>query len=225
MARILIVAAHPDDEVLGCGGTIARHAAAGHVVNILFMADGVGARGRGVKAGAKTERRAAALQSAKILGARKPQFLNFADNRMDEKPLLEIVHGLERAVAKLKPDVVYTHHRSDLNIDHRITHDAVLTTFRPLPGASVKAIYSFEVPSSTEWAAPSAGDAFVPALFVDTAPFQAIKTKALNCYIKEMRPFPHPRSLQAIEALGRWRGASVGLKAAEAFMVVRLLHV
>jgi len=217
--RILVVVAHPDDEVLGAGGTLARHAAAGDQVYIAFLADGVGARGND-KAAAE-HRATAARRAATILGAGKPHFLGFGDNRLDSVDLLDIIQAVERVVADSKPAIVYTHHAGDLNIDHGICHRAVLTACRPMPGSPVRAIYAMEVPSSTEWAAPSAGDAFLPSRFVDISAVQDIKRRALEAYAEEMRPFPHPRSFEAVEALAKWRGASAGLSAAEAFMVLR----
>ena len=216
--NVLVVAAHPDDETLGCGGTIAGHAAAGDTVQVLFLADGVGARG-GHDAAAIASRNRAAADAATTLGAEAPRSLGLPDNRLDTVPLLDIVKPIEALVAELAPAVVYTHHGGDLNIDHRIAHRAVLTACRPLPESPVRAIHAFEVPSSSEWA--DAGDPFVPARFVDIGETFATKMAALACYGDEMRAFPHPRSSEAIEALARWRGASAGLALAEAFAVVR----
>lgn len=216
--NVLVVAAHPDDETLGCGGTIARHAAAGDTVSLLFLADGVGARGDHDAAAIAGRTRAAAAAAA-ALGAEPPRCLGLPDNRLDTVALLDIVKAIEALVEEVRPAVVYTHHGGDLNIDHRIAHRAVLTACRPLPESPVRAIHAFEVPSSSEWASP--GDAFVPTRFVDIAATFATKMAALACYGDEMRAFPHPRSAQAVEALARWRGASAGLALAEAFAVVR----
>ena len=218
--RILVVAAHPDDEALGCGGTMARHAATGDDVHVLFLADGEGARR---DAGGVDERMRVARAAADALGARAPEFLSLPDNRLDSLDLLDIVRRVEEAVDRIGPAVVYTHHRGDLNVDHRIACQVVLTACRPLPGRGVREIYGFEVPSSTEWAAPSAADAFLPHRWVDVTAQMAAKRRALECYAAEMRPFPHPRSFEAVEALARWRGASAGLKAAEAFMTFRIV--
>jgi len=222
MAKVLIVAAHPDDEVLGCGGTIARHVAQGDHVDIVFMADGEGARGRGHRA--KQSRMTAAYKCADILGAARPVCLGFDDNRMDRVPVLDIVQVLEKAVEKICPEIIYTHHFGDLNVDHRTTHQAVLTVLRPLPDSSARSIFAFEVPSSTEWASPCAGEAFIPNLYVDVAPYVEIKNRALMAYKSELREPPHARSREGIEALARWRGASSGLYMAEAFAVIRMIH-
>jgi LmbE family N-acetylglucosaminyl deacetylase len=218
-AIVLVVVAHPDDEVLGAGGTLARHARAGSKVHILFLADGVGARGADKAA---AERRiAAARKAAACLGAQEPVFLGLPDNRLDSLDLLDVTQAIEGIIAKTDPAVVYTHHAGDLNIDHAICHRAVLTACRPLPGSNVRAIYAMEVASSTEWAAPSAVNAFQPSRFVDISAVQDLKRRALQAYVEEMRPYPHPRSFEAIEALVKWRGATAGLQAAEAFMVLR----
>jgi N-acetylneuraminate synthase len=216
-SAVLIVTAHPDDEVLGAGGTLARHAANGDKVHIVFLADGVRARGEDKAA---VERRAQAARSAASrLGAKEPQFLGFPDNRLDRIDLLDITQAVERAIRAIGPSTVYTHHAGDLNIDHAICHRVVLTACRPLPGSEVRRIYAMEVPSSTEWASPAPHNAFVPTRFVDIAAVQEIKRRALEAYSEEMRPFPHPRSFEAIAALAKWRGATAGLAAAEAFMV------
>jgi LmbE family N-acetylglucosaminyl deacetylase len=213
---VLVVAAHPDDELLGCGGTIARHAREGAKVHVLFMTDGVGARGSSVGEAARRKSAEAAL---KILGAEAPVFLNFPDNAMDGVVLLDIVKKVEETVARVKPTIVYAHHGGDLNVDHQATHRATMTACRPLPGSSVRAIYGFEVLSSTEWSLTP----FQPARFagIDIE----LKLKALREYHQEMREAPHARSYEAVKALAVVRGASAGLPAAEAFSVLRLVEV
>ena len=225
MTSILVVAAHPDDEILGCGGTLAWHAARGDTVHVLIVAEGATSRdsrrdpeGRDAEL---TGLRAAASCAASTIGADEPRMLGLPDNRLDGLPLLDVIKPVEAVVEAVAPEIVYTHHAGDLNVDHRIVHQAVVTACRPLPGSSVRAIYAFETPSSTEW--QSAGEAFRPQRWVDIEPFLRCKMRALEAYEAEMRPFPHARSFDAVEALARWRGASAGLKAAECFMVVREL--
>jgi LmbE family N-acetylglucosaminyl deacetylase len=225
-ARVLIVAAHPDDEILGCGGLVARHAAAGDRVNTLILAEGDTARqprrDGDDDAAAKIEAlRGAARAAAKILGAEPPHFAGLPDNRMDSLMLLDIVKHVEAAVERLAPSLVYTHHGGDLNIDHRLTHQAVITACRPLPGSPVHGIYSFETASSTEWGSREIDAGFRPTRFVDIGDFLDAKLRALDCYEAEMRPFPHARSREAVEARARVRGAEAGLAAAEAFGVIR----
>jgi len=216
---VLAVVAHPDDEVLGAGGTLARHAVNGSEVHIIFLADGVGARGQGKAAAAR--RAEAARNAALCIGAKDPRFLGFPDNRLDRLELLDMVQAIECAIQSIQPNTVYTHHIGDLNIDHSICHRAVLTACRPLSGSSVRRIYAMEVPSSTEWASSVAGNVFIPSRFVDISTTQKAKRSALEAYSEEMRPFPHPRSFEAVDALAKWRGAAAGLAAAEAFMVLR----
>ncbi len=216
---ILAIIAHPDDEALGAGGALARHAAKGDAVHILFLTDGVSARG--VDKAAAERRAKAAKLSASALRAQEPEFLGLPDNRLDRLELLDIVQPIENVIRKIAPRTIYTHHAGDLNIDHVLCHRAVLTACRPLPGSSVLRIYAMEVPSSTEWSSPNSGNAFMPTHFVDISGTQEAKRRALEAYGEEMRPFPHARSYEVVEALATWRGASVGLRAAEAFMVVR----
>ncbi len=217
--QIQIVAAHPDDEALGCGGTIARHAAAGDLVDVVFLTDGVGARG--TERDAIAARRRAAEAACAILGARRVQFGEFPDNRMDSIALLDVVAWLESAIKDVAVDIVYTHAGGDLNIDHRIAHQACMTLFRPLPRSRTNGIFAFEVPSSTEWSSEAIGSGFRPDRFVDVSATIDKKLRALEAYGSEMHAFPHARSLVAVKALATWRGASVGLEAAEAFQTLR----
>ncbi|MGF1609147.1 MAG: PIG-L deacetylase family protein [Kiloniellales bacterium] len=225
--RVLVVAAHPDDEVLGCGGTSARHAAAGDDVHVLVLAEGATSRDLARQA---TERSAeisalrdAAAAAAETLGTRAPRFAGLPDNRLDGHDLLDVVKIVEAVVADLRPSIVYCHHGGDLNVDHRIVHQAVVTACRPLPGAPVRRLLAFETPSSTEWSTTATGPAFRPACFVDISRHLDRKLAALRCYAAEMRAFPHARSLEAVEALARVRGAAAGVAAAEAFEPVREL--
>lgn len=220
--KILVVAAHADDEVLGCGGTIARHVAKGDRVHVVFMADGVGSRGDN-ESNELIFRNCARDKAMKILGVEKWFSLNLPDNRMDSVPLLNVVKALEPIIEQVQPARVYTHHHGDLNVDHRIAHQAVITACRPLPGSSVREILAFEVMSSTEWATPGVAP-FVPNVFVDISDYLPKKLEALAAYELEMRPAPHARSVANVESLARQRGNCVGLEAAEAFNVVRLIQ-
>jgi len=219
---VTAIVAHPDDEILGAGGALSRHAHSGESVHVIFLTDGVGARG-GKKGG--EARRLAAQEACATIGVKQENihFYNFPDNKMDSLSLLDVVQTLEKKLQELEPRVIYTHHAGDLNIDHRITHQAVLTACRPQLGSSVTAIYGFEILSSTEWATPEAQTAFIPSFYIDISEYFDIKMKALRSYDMEMRPFPHSRSYEAIEALATLRGAHVGMKKAEAFTVIRQL--
>ena len=220
--RVLVIAAHADDEALGCGGTLARHTDNGDEVQVIFLADGVASRGP--EAGdtlSMARRHAAAEQAARALGTLPPILLGLPDNRLDSIPLLDIVQSFEARAQAFLPAVVYTHFGGDLNVDHRIAHQATLTVFRPVPGSTVRAIYTFETPSSTEWAGTEIGPPFRPSRYVGIEANWQAKHAALVAYAEEMRPEPHSRSLGAVEALARRRGAEVGLRLAEAFGVVR----
>lgn len=217
--QVLVVAAHPDDELLGCGGTIARHSAEGDDVHVLILATGATSRSEHGSEDVKHLQKAA-REAATIVGARSPVFGGFSDNRMDEVPILSVIKSVEAHRDAVVPDIVYTHHHGDLNVDHRVTHQAVLTAFRPLPGLHPVDIFAFETLSSSEWGAAADGG-FRPQRFVDIAPFMEAKIEALRQYQSELRLFPHARSLEAVRALAVLRGVSVGLGAAEAFTVVR----
>lgn len=222
---VLVIAAHPDDEILGCGATLARHAAAGDQVRGLIIAEGATSRAeRRDVHGQRREIRAlqrAAREAARELGLQPPELAGFPDNRLDSVQLLDIVKRIELTVESFRPTIVYTHHGGDLNIDHKLVFDAVVTACRPLPGSTVRAIYAFETVSSTEWGGPAAGMTFHPSRFVGIEDFLDAKMRALQHYESEIRPFPHPRSFRAVEALAVLRGSSVGIAAAEAFVVVR----
>lgn len=215
---VLVVASHTDDEAMGCGGTIARHVTQGDEVHLLFMTDGVGSRD--VLAEQASERLSAAQQAAQTLGVSSFTNLSFPDNRMDAVPLLDIVKEVEAKISEIKPEIIYTHHIGDLNIDHQVTHKAVMTACRPQPGFSVKTIYAFEVLSSTEWQTSNLA-LFIPNVFIDITDYLSVKMDASKAYYDEMREVPHSRSLKHIELLARHRGYTVGIHAAEAFMLVR----
>jgi N-acetylglucosamine malate deacetylase 1 len=219
--KILAMVAHPDDEVLGAGGALARHASRGDEVYIAFLTDGVGARSEDQAAALR--RAAAAAQAAGFLGAHPPQFLGFPDNRLDTVALLDVVKSIEKIVASVTPHAIYTHHSGDLNIDHVICHRAVMTACRPLSASSVRRILAMEIPSSTEWASESS-KTFTPNCFIEISATRAAKRRALAAYAEEMRAFPHPRSVESITALENSRGAAAGLACAEAFMVLRQIE-
>ena len=218
--NVLVVAAHPDDEALGCGGTMAKHAENGDTVHALFLTHGVGARLNEAKSQHHIRISASKVALAH-LGTANSTYYDLPDNQLDTVPMLTIVRMIEDIAQIVKPEIVYTHHNSDLNIDHRICNQAVITAFRPIPGQHVSAIYAFEVCSSTNWAFGSAINSFQPNRYINITKQWAAKQLALEAYALEMRDFPHGRSLEAVEALARWRGTTVGVSAAEAFTVIR----
>ena len=221
---VIVVAAHPDDDVLGCGGAIARHARDGERVEIVYLADGVTARethGGARDDAALSRRRSAAVRAAGVLGATDVVFGDLPDNRMDTVALLDIVRIVEDHIERVRPTVVYTHSPIDLNIDHRLAHEAVMTACRPQSDHVVRTILSFEVPSSSHWRSPSSAAAFAPNWYVDISEVLDLKIAALSAYEEELRPWPHPRSVEAIAHLAAWHGAGIGVSAAEAFCVER----
>ena len=226
--KYLIISAHPDDEVLGCGGSMAKWSKEGNEVHVLIMAEGITSRDKERDKSLRKNELSLLGQSARkaadILGVSSLKLLDNPDNRMDSMDLLDVVKPLEKYIFNINPDVVVTHHSSDLNIDHQIIHQAVMTACRPTYGNTVKRILSFEVPSSTEWQSVTSGNSFRPNWFEDISESLDLKIEALKVYQSEMREWPHPRSLKAVEHLARWRGATVGCDAAEAFMLNRFIN-
>lgn len=218
----LVVAAHPDDEVLGCGGLIARAADHGQEVRIAILAEGLTSRDTARDVAMRSDElqalHAVARQAGAALGAQSVEFGGCPDNRMDSLALLDITKMVEKLVQRYRPGTVLTHHRGDVNIDHRQIHDAVVTACRPQPGNPVRRLLFFEVNSSTEWQPPYSAAPFVPSVFVDISATLARKLEALSLYESEMRQWPHARSVKAVEHLARFRGATVGVEAAEAFV-------
>ena len=232
--RILVICAHHDDEVLGCGATIKKLTASGHEVGVLILGEGTTARATTTRM--ELERlKNNHLQALEVLGAksiecdvpiRKTDLGHFTntlpDNRFDTVPLLKIVQMVERVIDEFKPNTIYSHTTHDLNIDHRITAQAVLTATRPLPGQTVKELYAFEVMSSTEYSF-NQFELFRANTYVDVTEHFKSKLDAIRCYEDELRAFPHPRSLQALEAWGAVRGSQVGVEYGEAFELIRAI--
>ena len=221
--RILVLAAHPDDEVLGCGGTIAKFASDGAFIHIAFLADGVFSREGDTKEAENEllERREASRKACTIMGVNSVSFDNLPDNRLDTIALLEITKKIENLIDAHQVDTIFTHHIGDVNIDHQRVHQAMIPACRPQKGSFVKNILCFEVPSSTEWQLPGSAEAFVPNFFIDISKTINTKREALKAYSAELREWPHPRSIKGVEALASWRGATIGTEAAEAFILCR----
>jgi len=220
--RILIIAAHPDDEILGCGASAARFVDEGNEVGVHILGEGAASRcSDAAEAEAQISLlRSAARRAADTLGCGHLSFDTLPDNMFDSVPLLDVVKRIETVIDEFRPEIVFTQHGGDINIDHVITYRATMTAVRPMQGSCVKALYAYEVPSSTEWAFNRFQPAFTPDSFVDVTAYLARKLKAMACYQEEVRPFPHPRSSEALEAYAKVRGATVGVKAAEAFQTV-----
>ncbi len=225
--NVLVVAAHPDDELLGCGGTIALHVLHGDDVSVLILGEGKTSRTPTTHQNVKQELenlKTEAIRAGKVIGIKKIYFADLPDNQFDTVSLLSIVKEIEKIKEIVNPVIVYTHHFGDMNIDHQITYRAVLTATRPIPGESVNTILTFETPSSTEWNSYMLTHAFIPNYFIDIEKTIALKLKALACYKSEMRKYPHPRSLRHIEELSAVNGTKVGLRHVENFVLVRLVQ-
>lgn len=221
MGIVLVIAAHPDDEVLGAGGTMARMSEDNEVY-VLILGQGMTSRERAEKEELLKTLRENSREANKTLGVKEVFFEDFPDNMMDSVPLLDIVKVVEKYISRLKPETILTHSLADLNIDHRITHQAVITATRPQDKNPVKKILAFEVLSSTHW--NFSGRDFRPNVFFDISDTLEKKVAAMNTYSTEVRDFPHPRSERIIRALSEFRGSQAGARGAEAFELVREIH-
>lgn len=222
--KILVIAAHPDDEVLGCGGTMAKLAREGNEIYTLMMGEGLTARDkkrdRGLRKKELNELKKQIDSANRMLGVKEIFIHNFPDNRFDSVDLLDIIKKIEEVKRKIKPEVVFTQHEKDLNIDHQILYKAVLAATRPMVGETVKEIYSFEALSSTEWNYPLN---FLPDVYFEISDTLELKIKAMKIYKSELKDFPHPRSLEGIKLNARYWGMRVGQKHVEVFKTVRVI--
>lgn len=221
--NVLIIVAHSDDETISMGGTIRKHILSEDLVHVISMTDGIGSRETS-SAQDLIKRKKASENASKILGFKWGESYNFSDNAMDSYPLIEIVKSIEKAKNKYNPNIVYTHSGADLNIDHRVVANAVLTAFRPQPSEACKEIRLFEVASATDYGNPKLTGSFTPNLFVDITNTWDSKLNALKAYNDEMRDYPHSRSIDAIKNLAKIRGNQVGYGIAEAFEIIRKLE-
>ena len=209
--RVLCVVAHPDDEI-GCVGTLARWQAQGRDVAVAYLGTG--------RPGGDQVQAAMVLQEQRHWRAYWPRS-HRPDNAFDLVGVLDLAQEIERWVAEWQPHTLVTHHAGDLNVDHRLVHQAVVTATRPLPGSSVRDVLAFEVLSSTEWAFDGGSAPFCPTVFIDITSTFDQKLAALACYQSEARPWPHPHSPEALTARAHYWGSVVGCAAAEPFMLIR----
>ena len=215
--KVLVIAAHPDDEWLGCGGTLLKHLKEKDAVFTVFVSDGFSSRN---EEETQLDRNKPCIELMKTIGAEDPYFMNFPDNQLDKIPRLEIIKEIEKIKKEIKPNIVYTHYSDDQNIDHRIVSDCVHTAFRPQPGELAEAILQFEVLSATDWTFLKP---FSPNLFVDITDYLEEKIELLKFYEGEMKDTPHSRSVDNVRNLALLRGSTVGRRAAEALIVSRLI--
>lgn len=222
MPVVLAIAPHPDDEVLGCGGTIAKHVLSGEQVYLCIVTQVYTPEWpeHEIK-----ERKEEALKASGILGIKKTYFSNLPAVKLDTISQKELNQVIAQIVGKVQPEVIYVPHRGDVNRDHQLVFDAAMVAIRPQPGTVIRRVLCYETLSETEWAAPFAEHAFIPNVYVDISETLEIKLRAMSAYKLELREFPHPRSLEAISTLAKRRGASIGVRAAEAFVLIRELWI
>lgn len=227
MGKILVIVAHPDDEILGCGGTIRRLIKEGNEVYSLILSDGTTSRHNNINTEVMEEintRLQDSLSANKLIGYKETFFCQFNDNSFDKEGFLNIVKLVEKYVSQIKPSIIFTHHYGDLNIDHQITFNAVQTATRPMAECPVKEIYCFETFSATEWNFLSK-DKFTPNYFVNIENTLKDKLQAMKCYKSELREYPHPRSLEGLEAAAKRWGTVIGCSYAEAFELIRKIVI
>lgn len=225
--NVLVVAAHPDDELLGCGGTVARLAKEGHSVFIAILGEGITSRPvkrEDADPTALRDLKKCSCRVADLLGVKELSMHGLPDNRFDSLNLLDVIKTVEGLIDRFLPDAVYTHHGGDLNLDHQIVNRAVLTATRPVVGQPVRELYAFEVASSTEWAFQQLAPVFKPNVFVDIEATLALKLEGIRMYESEARGFPHPRSTEALTAIAHRWGSVIGKSAAEAFEAIRVIR-
>jgi LmbE family N-acetylglucosaminyl deacetylase len=217
-SQIAVIGAHPDDELLGAGGTIARHARAGDNVHAIIVADGAGSR---YPAGTAATLEKQAQRAAEVIGFASLRFLGLPDQRLDTIPLIELTQQLEAILDDIGPGIVYTHFPEDVNDDHRIVARCAWVACRPYRRQQLSKFAVFETPSSTEWAWPLPGNSLQPSLFVDVSDTIDVKIAAMECYETELRGYPHPRSSRALRERAAYWGSHIGRPAAEPFRVLR----
>lgn len=222
MSKVLVVAAHPDDEVLGLGATI-KKLSIDHEVTILIVTEGCSSQYRGQDVERIVqEKKDMAKKAAAVLGAKNVLFGDLPDMQLDRITHTEVNAVIERAVEKIQPDIVFTHHYGDVNLDHQMCYKSTMVATRPSVGSCVKKIYTYEVLSATEWQSSSATHVFIPNTYVEVdKQMLDAKKEAMKIYAMEFRKYPHTRSTEAIDNLAGFRGQSVGVATAEAFCLIR----
>lgn len=212
--RILVFAPHNDDEVLGVGGTIAKYAESGHDVYVCEVTSGS-------DIGLVNRIKAEALEAHRILGVKETIFLELPVVALKDTKTYIINKKFRDVVQTIKPQIAFLPHKGDIHIDHQETTKAAMVALRPIENPQLSEIYSYETLSETEWNIPTAENAFLPNVYSDISDYLQKKLDAMACFKTQLYQFPHPRSLEAIEALARLRGSTVGLRSAEAFSLIR----
>ncbi len=225
MKKVLVIAAHPDDEVLGMGGTIAKLTAEGKEVNVLIVTDGSSSQYRAADNLAEIieAKKLETRRCADVLGVKDIYYGGLPDMKLDCTPHIEINQVIEQVVDKMKPDAVFTHFWGDVNADHQNVYKSTLVAVRPVMGQVVKELFCYSVPSSTEWTPNKEDTMFMPNMFVDITDVAERKYEAFSKYCTELRDYPHPRSVQYLREADKAAGIRVGLLAAEEFVLLRRL--
>lgn len=213
--NILIIAPHADDEVLGCGGIIAKYIKLGYLVNVLIVTKGLRP---------ESTVRMEAEKSHRILGVTKTYYLDFLTTHLDTIRTAEIAKEIAIILKRLKTERLFIPFRGDIHNDHKQVFDAALVASRPINGCLVKEILAYETLSETEWGAPFASDTFIPNIFIQIEGQINQKVAAMKCYKSQIKKFPHPRSVEGIRALAKYRGVTIEKKYAEAFMLIRKIE-
>jgi len=216
--RVLVIAPHPDDEIIGCAGTMARHIKAGDTVYVLVVTRGIPA----LFPDALIQQVRGEMQTAhQLLGVKETRVMDFPAPMLDVTPGYELANAISGVIREFAPDTVYIPHRGDIHADHGKVHLAALIAARPINGCSVRRVLSYETLSETDWAPPTGENAFIPTVFVDITEFLPLKLEAMKCFTSQLKAYPNTRSLESLAALARVRGGTISVGSAEAFMLIR----
>lgn len=217
----LVIAAHPDDEILGCGGII-KKLSNKEEFYVLILTGGADTR---YAKSMENVLKDSAIKANKIIGTKELFFENLPNQKMDNIPILEVTQIIEKYITKLKPDRVFTHHIGDLNKDHQVIAEATFTATRPIVGQVVKEVYSYNVPSSTEWNFIEGEKTFIPNIFIDIKDELDFKLKSMECYESECRDYPHPRNPKSLRVHANYWGVVSGFEYVEPFKLIRKLGI
>ncbi len=224
--NVLVFAPHPDDEILGCGGTIARYIAEGHNVYVCIVTSGFPPLyekdyQKAQENGWPHVQYPDIIKAHKLLGVKETFFLQFPTVQLETVPRYELNGKINDIVQRIAPDVVFIPHFGDMQRDHALVSEAVMVAVRPKYKNTVRYVYSYETLSETEWNVPHISNAFIPNIYIDIADFLKKKLEAIACFTTQIGEFPNPRSIEAVEALARLRGTTMMSEAAEAFSLIR----
>lgn len=222
--RVLVFAPHADDEILGCGGTIARYVEEGAEVHVCIVTNAyppIGDNTEAIENGWPINLYLETMGAKEVLGIEEYHFLKFPAVLLESVPRNELNGKIQELINEIRPDIVFMPHFGDMQKDHMLTAEAVMVAVRPKGEHIVQKVYSYETLSETEWNISHAKNMFIPNTFIDISKQLERKLKAMSCYASQLASFPNPRSLEAVTALGKYRGSTSGSDAAEAFMLIR----